>query len=104
MAEITIAQQEILNTEWIEGGLSHWEGNECLVRAYLCLTPTLWTVAGQAPLSVGFLRQENWSGLPFPPPGDHHHPGAEPASSVSPALQSDSTPETLASPQRLIFI
>ena len=68
MAEITIAQQEILNTEWIEGGLSHWEGNECLVRAYLCLTPTLWTVAGQAPLSVGFLRQENWSGLPFPPP------------------------------------
>ena len=92
MAEITIAQQEILNTEWIEGGLSHWEGNECLVRAYLCLTPTLWTVAGQAPLSVGFLRQENWSGLPFPPPGDHPNPRIEPTSPVSPALQADSLP------------
>ena len=36
---------------------------------------TLWTVARQAPLSVGFSRQENWSGLPCPPPGDLPHPG-----------------------------
>ena len=37
----------------------------------------------QAPLSVGFSRQEHWSGLPFPSPGDRPHPGIEPA---SPAL------------------
>ena len=40
----------------------------------------LWTVACQAPLSVGFFRQEYWSGLPFPSPGDLHDPGVEPQS------------------------
>ena len=40
----------------------------------------------QAPLSVGFSRQEYWSGLPCPPPGDLPDPGIEPASLVSPAL------------------
>ena len=40
-------------------------------------------LAHQAPLSVGFSRQEYWSGLPFPPPGDLPHPGIEP---VSPLL------------------
>ena len=45
-----------------------------------------WTVARQAPLSVEFSRQEYWSGLPFPPPGDLPNPGIEPASLVSPAL------------------
>ena len=39
---------------------------------------TLWTVAGQAPLSTGFSRQEYWSGLPCPPPGDLLNPGIEP--------------------------
>ena len=47
---------------------------------------TPWTVARQAPLSMGFSRQEYWSGLPFPPPGDLPDPGAEPASLKSPAL------------------
>ena len=47
---------------------------------------TLWPVAHLAPLSMGFSRQEYWSGLPFPPPGDLSHPGIEPASLVSPAL------------------
>ena len=47
------------------------------------LSATLWTVAHQAPLSMGFSRQEYWSGLPFPPPGDLPDPGIEPA---SPAL------------------
>ena len=42
-----------------------------------------WTAARQAPLSKGFSRQEYWSGLPFPPPGDLPNPGIEP---VSPAL------------------
>ena len=45
---------------------------------------TPWTVACQAPLSVGFSRQECCSGLPCPPPGGLPHPGIEPA---SPALQ-----------------
>ena len=39
---------------------------------------TPWTVARQAPLSLGFPRQEYWSGLPFPPPGDIPDPGIEP--------------------------
>ena len=45
-----------------------------------------WTVARRAPLSMGFPRQEYWSGLPFPSPGDLPDPGIEPASPVSPAL------------------
>ena len=51
--------------------------------------PTLcdpWTVAHQAPLSMGFSRQEYWSGLPFPSPGDLPDPGIEPR---SPTLQAD---------------
>ena len=46
---------------------------------------TLWTVARQVPLSMGFSRQEYSSGLPFPPPGDLPNPGMEPRSLVSPA-------------------
>ena len=47
---------------------------------------TLRTVARQAPLSIGFLRQECWSGLPFPPLGDLPDAGIEPMSLRSPAL------------------
>ena len=47
---------------------------------------TTWTVAYQAPLSMGFSRQEWWSGLPFPSPGDLSNPGIEP---TSPSLQAD---------------
>ena len=47
---------------------------------------TPWTVAYQAPLSMGFSRQECWSGLPFPSPGDLPDPGIEPR---SPALQAE---------------
>ena len=53
----------------------------------LFMTP--WTVARQAPLSVGFSRQGCWSGLPFPPPGDLSDPGIRP---VAPALQAGSLP------------
>ena len=45
-----------------------------------------WTVAHQAPLSTGCFRQEYWSGLPCPPPGDLPDPGIEPGSLMSPAL------------------
>ena len=52
-----------------------------------CLTlATPWTIACQAPLSMGFSRQEHWSGVPFLSPGDLSHPGIEPG---SPALQAD---------------
>ena len=44
------------------------------------LFATLWTVAHQAPLSMGFSREELWSGLPYPPPGDLPSPGIEPRS------------------------
>ena len=49
-------------------------------------------VACQAPLSMGFSRQERWSGLPFSSPGDLHHPGIELTSLASPTLQADSLP------------
>ena len=58
-----------------------------LSRVRLFATP--WTVAYQAPLSMGFSRQECWSGLPFPFPGDLPNPGIEPR---SPALQADTLP------------
>ena len=47
---------------------------------------TLWTVAHHAPLSLGFSRQEYWSGLPFPNPWNFPDPGIEPTSLTSPAL------------------
>ena len=50
------------------------------------LFATPWTIACQAPLSMGFFRQEYWSGLPFPPPGDLPNPGIELVSLVSPVL------------------
>ena len=57
--------------------------------AQLCLTAILWTVARQAPLSMEFSRQEYWSALPVPSPGDLPVPGIKPG---SPALQADSLP------------
>ena len=56
------------------------------------MSATPWTVALQVPLSMGYFRQEYWSGLPFPPPGDLPNPGIEPVSPAPPALQADSLP------------
>ena len=55
-----------------------------LSRVQLFAIP--WTIACQAPLSTGFSRQEYWSGLSWPPPGDLPNPGIKPASLMSPAL------------------
>ena len=54
--------------------------------SHVQLFATSWTVAHQAPLSMGFFRQESWNGLSFPPPGDLPDTGTEAPSSVSPAL------------------
>ena len=54
--------------------------------SHVRLFATLWTVACQTPLYMGFPRQEYWSGLPFPPPGDLPPSGIEPAPLTSPAL------------------
>ena len=67
--------------------------------SHVQLFATSWTVAHQAPLSFGFSRQEYWSGLPFPSPGDLPYPGTEPGSPTFPALADGFfTPEPLGKP------
>ena len=69
----------------------HYFTSMCEVKSLsrVRLFATLWTVAYQAPPSVGLFRQEYWSGLPFPSPGDLPNPGIEPR---SPTLQADALP------------
>ena len=62
---------------------------KCLSLTHVWLFVTPWTVAHSAPLSMGFPKQEYWSGLPFSSPGDLHHPEIE---FGSPTLQVDSLP------------
>ena len=73
------------NSEYSSGG-----GGLVIKSCPTLVTP--WIVAHQAPLSMGFSRQEYWNGLPFPSPGDLPDPGIEPG---SPALQADSLPTEL---------
>ena len=76
---------------WIELFISliySWSEVKSLSRVWLFVTP--WTVAHQAPLSMGFSRQEYWSGLPLPSPGDLSDPGIKP---TSPVLQAALTSE-----------
>ena len=68
-------------------GLPELETMCVLSRSVMPVSATPWTVARQAPLSMGFSRQEYWSGLPCPPPGALPNPGIEPR---SPTLQEDS--------------
>ena len=74
-----------MKLEWIHHNhLVH----ACLLIHFSCVWffATLWTVVYQAPLSMGFSRQEYWSGLPCPPPGDLPDPGIKPVSLMSPTL------------------
>ena len=90
---------EVLITKWMDKNvwylcnrilISHKKERD---SAKSCPTlETLWTVALQPPLSMGFSRQEYWSGLPLPSPGDLPDPGIEPRSL---ALQADSLPTEL---------
>ena len=75
-----IAQGTLLSVMW----KPIWEGvwgrlHACLL-AQSCLTVTPLDCSSMAPFSMGFSRQEYWTGLPCPPPGDHPHPGIESAS------------------------
>ena len=66
----------------------HKWGNTCAVHAFYIASDSanLWTIAHQAPLPMGFSRQEYWNGLPCPSPGDLPDPGIEPTFLMSPAL------------------
>ena len=74
---------------WLRGALQqlHWQQwEQCFLfmLSHVQLFAAPWTVARQALLSMGFSRQEYWSGLPFPPPGELPNPGIEPESPASP--------------------
>ena len=74
----------------------------CVLFSRVWLFTTPWTVAYQAPLSMGFPRQEHWSELPCRPPGDLPDPGIKPR---SPAFQADSLPsETPVKPEHLVLL
>ena len=60
--------------------------DDCVHAQLLCRIQLCNPIAHQASLSMGFSRQEHWSGLLFPPPGDLPNPRIEPATSVSPVL------------------
>ena len=75
----------------------------CFSRVRLFVT--LWTIACPASLCMGFSRQEYWTGLPYPSPGDLPHSGIELVSLMSPALASGffATSATWEAPQHIIF-
>ena len=82
-------------TSLTPASLRNYCSNSCLTQisvSHIQLFATPWTVAYQAPLSMEFSKQECWSGLPFPSPGDLLHTGLEPG---SPALQVGSLPAEL---------
>ena len=75
-----------------------WHTSWCYIMLRVCVLSHFshvrffaipWTVACQAPLSMGCSRQEYWDGLPCPPPGDLPDPGIEPASPEAPTWQAD---------------
>ena len=76
----------------------------CVLRRFsrVRLFVTLWTVAHQIHLSMGFSMQEYWSGLPCPPPGDLPNPGIKPLARASPAFQAGSLPTE--APEKPIFL
>ena len=61
----------------IQKSVSFLVGGDLVAKSCLTLA-TPWTISHQAPLSIGFSRQEYWNGLPFPSPGDLSDPGIKP--------------------------
>ena len=72
---------------WLSDTTERLKSTQCVACSVVSDSATPWTVACQAPLSMGFSRQEYWSALPFPSPGDLPDPGIEPP---SPVLAGDS--------------
>ena len=88
-----------------KGTLCMWACVRAKSLSHFWLFVTLWTVARQVPLFTGFSRQEYWSGLPCPSPGDLPHPGIEHMSPVYPALQADFLPaEPSGQPKGTLYI
>ena len=79
-------QEDSLLTSYQRSPIYEDGGGGTVVKSCQTLA-TPWNIACQAPLPMGFSRQEYWSGLPFPSPGNLPNPGTEPR---SPALQADS--------------
>ena len=77
-------RKKLSGTTTVEYGSNAHIVVESLSCVHLFATP--WTAARQAPLSLGFSRQESWSGVPFPSPGDLPNPGTKPASPVAASL------------------
>ena len=88
---IWVSNHHIVHLKLIQSILYQLYINVCVLNC-VWLFATLWTVALQAPLSMGFSRQKYWSWLPWPPPGDLPNTGIKPTSPVPPALQVDSLP------------
>ena len=91
---MTYSKKINVKTNDIQGSKSfHSDFNYVyVIHSDVSNSATSWTVAFQAPLFLEFSRQEHWSGLPFPSPGDHPDPGIKPR---SPALQADALPSEL---------
>ena len=81
-------EDQMNEPEWMFWSTQYNHPCVCGLSPFSCvwLFVTLWTVAHQAPLSMGFSGQEYWSGLPFPPPGDLSDPGIITLSLMSSAM------------------
>ena len=88
MSAVYKLQINAKNILWVQ--FPQFSSVQSLSRVWLFVT--LWIVACQVPLSMGFSRQEYWSGLPYPPSRELPDPGIEFVSLESPALQADSLP------------
>ena len=86
--------KERQETERTQYGMRLWTQPSLTQFSLVQFFATLWTIVCQAPLSMGFSRQEYWSGLPCPLPGDLPNPRIKPASPASLALQVDSLPQS----------
>ena len=94
-------EKHIISLKGIDYVIIFKAGGGGLVSKSCPTLVTPWTMALRVPQSMGFSRQEYWSGLPFPSPGEVPNPGIEPG---SPALQEDSLPTELSGSQTNVIL